>query len=140
MTNSEYNEAYYAEVQRKKTIMIRGILIGIIAVSIVGIGVWKVVLPALSPSTPVLGASTDLTDPETIQRVGSHMILPVGETPKVVTVSNVEEMKKTQPFFNSASNGDKLIIYSNKVVLYSPVSDRIIDIAQIRYSPPAQHN
>jgi hypothetical protein len=132
----QYDEAYYREVKRKKTIMISVIVSVLIIFGISGGVLWYITrTPESSLTANTLGATTDENPQEIIRKVGSHMTLPPGEIPKVVTVTNVAQMKKTQPFFTSASNGDKLLIYSTKVVLYSPISDRIIDIAQIRFTP-----
>jgi hypothetical protein len=133
MNDSEYDDAYYAEIARKRSILKKGFLIGIVIVSIMGIGVWQFVLP--HTANTVLGSTTELTDQQIIRKVGSHIVLPTGETPKIITVTNVNDMRKTQPFFASASNGDKLLIYSTKVILYNATSDRVIDIAQIKYTP-----
>jgi hypothetical protein len=77
-------------------------------------------------TTPV---TTD--DKAVIDKVAKHMILP-NETPKVVTIENVENLAREQVFFTKAKNGDKLIIYAQKVILYDSVLDKIIDMAQIR--------
>ena len=75
------------------------------------------------------GAATD--DSELIARVGKHLVLPL-EQPKVVTISNVEDLRRQQPFFLQAKNGDKLLVYSSRVILYNPDLDKIVDVAQIR--------
>jgi hypothetical protein len=67
----------------------------------------------------------------TIENVGKHLVLPK-EEPKVLSIANVEVLRKDQPFFNQANNGDKLLVFSQKVILYSPTLDKVIDIAQIR--------
>lgn len=133
MNDTEYDEAYYAEIQRKRSILKKSLVIGIIVISIAGFGIWQFVIP--HDTNTVLGSTTELTDQQIIRKVGSHIVLPSGETPKIITVTNVAEMKKTQPFFSSASNGDKLLIYSTKVILYNAITDRVIDIAQIKYTP-----
>ena len=126
--------------QKNRKIVFSSLLMGFLVVTIGGGILWMKFGPSSAstlsnqPGT-ALGISTD-TDPQhVIQRVGSHMILPSGEAPKVITVANVDQLRKTQPFFNSASNGDMLLVYATKVILYSPISDRIIDIAQIRFDP-----
>lgn len=68
-----------------------------------------------------------------IQQAGKHILLPTG-IPQVITVSNVDTLKKSQPFFSQAQNGNKLLIYSNKVIIYDPIGDRIIDVAYIKPS------
>ena len=75
--------------------------------------------------------SAQSNDQATITAVEKHILLP-NETPKVVTLSDVETLKKTQPFFAKASNGDKILVYTDKVILYSTFLDRILDIAYIK--------
>lgn len=70
-----------------------------------------------------------------IEKVRKHMVLP-DEEPKVLSIANVDLLKKEQPFFQQAKNGDKLIVFSQKVILYSPSTDRIVDVAQIRMPAP----
>ena len=80
--------------------------------------------------------SLDLTDKEItalVARVGKHVELP-NEKPQVATITNVDQLKIGQPFFRSARNEDKLLVFTNRVVLYRPGEDKVIDIAQIR--PP----
>ncbi len=72
-----------------------------------------------------------------VNRLEKHMILPE-EEPKVIVLNNVESLKQEQKFFSSAIDGDILYIYSQKVILYDPVKDKIKDIAQIRLNPPTE--
>lgn len=70
-------------------------------------------------------------DAGTVEKVGKHILLP-DEQPKVVVVQNAETLKKEQPFFSRAKDGDILLVYSTRVILYNPEIDKIIEIAQIR--------
>jgi hypothetical protein len=72
-----------------------------------------------------------------IKKVSNHLILP-DEEPKVLPLTNIDLLKKEQPFFSQAKNGDVLLIYSQKVILYDPATDRVVDIAQIRITPAIQ--
>jgi hypothetical protein len=74
---------------------------------------------------------TSAGDEEVVARVASHFVLPE-EQPKVVTITDADTLKIEQPFFAKAKNGDKLLVYSQKVILYSPVLDKIVEIAQIK--------
>lgn len=71
-----------------------------------------------------------------VSSVGHHLVLPQNEEPKLVTLSNVAMLKKNQQFFSSAKDGDKMLIYSAKVILYDPIADKVVDIAQIRPPTP----
>jgi hypothetical protein len=59
--------------------------------------------------------------------------LPANETPSLATVTNKEALSKTQLFFASAENGDKLLIYAKamKAILYRPSTDKIIEVEPI---------
>ena len=69
-----------------------------------------------------------------VTRVAKHIVLPE-EKPQVVVITNVDTLKKQQPFFTTAQNGDQLLVYPSKVILYRPTSDQIVDVAQIRLTP-----
>ena len=71
------------------------------------------------------------SDNEVLERVGKHLVLPP-EQPKVITIENVNDLRQEQPFFTQANNGDKLLVYSTRVILYDPQLDKVVDIAQIR--------
>lgn len=68
---------------------------------------------------------------ELLLKIGKHMHLPEG-IPSVITVTSVDQLKKDQPFFANAQNGHKLLVYQNKVIIYDPQKDLIVDIAYIR--------
>jgi hypothetical protein len=81
---------------------------------------------------------------DVLTEVGKLMVLPEGETPTIATVTDVERLRTNQPFFNSAKNGDKVIVYSKKAILYDPVAKKIIDTTIINPGspspPPAANN
>jgi hypothetical protein len=76
-------------------------------------------------------------------QVAKIMLLPEG-TPQVATVSDVDSLKKTQPFFNNAQNGDNVLIYKDEAILYRASTQKIINVAPITRDqsqsqlPPAQ--
>lgn len=85
---------------------------------------------------------TDLRDPavqqakiktETaalISRVGQLMVLPEGE-PTVATVIDSETLAKEQSFFRDAHNGDKVLIYKDKAILYDEANNRIVNVGPV---------
>ncbi len=72
-----------------------------------------------------------------VTQVGKHFLLPANETPHAITLANVDSLKKNQPFFANAKNGNILLVYSREVILYDPVIDKVINVAQIRIAPSA---
>lgn len=75
-------------------------------------------------------------DPKTVNQVitnvGTHIILPQGETPKVVRVTNPDLLKNNNFFVNSKKD-DRVLIYrqSNMVILYRPSIDKIVKVIYV---------
>ena len=71
-------------------------------------------------------------------QIGKLIELPGDETPTLATVSDVDKLRD-QPFFTSAQNGDKVLIFTNakKAILYRPSSGLIIDVAPVTIGPTA---
>ncbi len=67
-----------------------------------------------------------------VERVSKLIVLPVGETPTVATVTDPEKLKD-QAFFVNAVIGDKVLIYTTakKAILYNPTTNKIVDVAPL---------
>ncbi len=66
-----------------------------------------------------------------LSEVKKLIALPEAENPTVAIISDVEKMRQTNPFFSKAQNGNVLILYSTKAILYDPVKKIIIDVAPV---------
>ncbi len=64
--------------------------------------------------------------------VGKFMLLPTDETPTIATVTDVTKLNN-QPFFKSAKNGDKVLIYAKAqmAIVYNPSLHKIINVGPI---------
>ncbi len=73
---------------------------------------------------------------DTIAAVSKLMMLPEGEEPTVMQVTDVAKLKD-QPFFANAQNGDKVLIFTKakKAILYRVDTNKIIDVAPINMGP-----
>ncbi len=67
-----------------------------------------------------------------ISEVGDKMMIPMGETPTIATVTDVTKLEN-QPFFRNAQNGDKVMIFgsTNTAILYRPSIHKIVTVAPI---------
>lgn len=123
-----------------KKILLIGIIILLVLVS-AGIGggvVWlftkkeKAPAPVISLPMPTLSPtkSSITSNKEAIELVSRHMILP-SENPTVVIVNNAQMLAQAQGFFHNAKDGNIVLVYSQKVILYDPNLDKIVEVAYI---------
>jgi hypothetical protein len=87
-------------------------------------------------NNPTAAAQQDAKD--TIAAVGKLMMLPQGEEPTVMQITDISKLKD-QAFFANAQNGDKVIIYTKakKAILYRVGTNKIIDVAPVNLGPTA---
>ena len=74
---------------------------------------------------------TSATDPviaELVQTVFKHIFLPSGQV-QIATVVKADELRKVNPvFYQFAKEGDKVLIYADRAILYDPVADKVLDV------------
>lgn len=67
-----------------------------------------------------------------IARVASLIIVNPNEEPTIATVQDAEALRKSNPaFYKDAQNGDRLLVWSDKAVLYSPELDKLLAVMPI---------
>jgi len=76
-------------------------------------------------------ATRQLVD-ETTKAVGKLMILPSEDgTPTVLIIQDVEKLAKQQQFYKNAQNNDRLLIYKNQAIIYSPNRNIIVNVGPV---------
>jgi len=82
------------------------------------------------------GLATETETNDLIEKIGALMVLPEGEKPTLVSVTDKDKVKD-QPFFSKAENGDKVLVYTaaKKAILYRPSSDKIIEVGPVDIAP-----
>lgn len=117
-------------IERKPLLIIGGIILILLAMapSFYFYNKYQTVKKMLQNPSKV----TELENKAILEKVGKLIELPSGETPEIRTVTNVNDVK-SQPFFEKAQNGDKVLVYSQakKAVLYRPAINKIINFAPI---------
>ncbi|MDD5437603.1 MAG: LytR C-terminal domain-containing protein [Patescibacteria group bacterium] len=67
-----------------------------------------------------------------IARVGSLIMVNANEEPTIATVQDAEALRKSNPvFYKDAENGDRLLVWSDKAVLYSTRLDKLLAVMPI---------
>lgn len=79
----------------------------------------------------VIGANKDEVI-ELVAKVARHILLPEGEMPTVMSVTDKEKLSG-QAFFIHAKNGDKVLVYTEakKAFLYDPIADKILEVGPV---------
>jgi hypothetical protein len=85
-------------------------------------------------TTYVTYAYVSSGDGDLISKVGTHMMLPEHETPKVYIVQSEKADIFQNPSFKGIAVGDNVLTYSNagKVVIYRSSEDKIVNIVNLQ--------
>lgn len=81
----------------------------------------------------VVTGKTKQEDPKAlVARVAKHILLPTGEDPTIMTVTDKEKLSG-QSFFANAKNGDKVLVFerAKKAFLYDPGADMVIEVGPV---------
>jgi len=117
--------------QSKKYLMgmgLKGIAVVVLAVVALGFGATYFVGGSNNPAE---AGAEDLA--VVMQSVSELMLLPEGELPLMATVTNAEDLKKEQAFYENVMNGDKVLIYqqNQKAIIYSPSRNVIVNVGPV---------
>lgn len=72
---------------------------------------------------------------EIVEAVKKHIIIPGSIEPTVAAIVDVETLRRRNSFYNSAQNGDYLVITPTRAYLYDPDEDIIIDVIPVQLTP-----
>src|SRR3989344_1599693 len=100
-------------------------LLGLFLVVVVAGGGWWVYnrqslsdLANISANSPAKLSDSQVD--QLVARVGQFMVLPSDETPSVAIIRDVESLSQQQSFYRDAKNGDVLVVYSTRAIIYDP--------------------
>lgn len=118
-------------VRTKKKLNGTAILIALLTVLLIISGVLGYLyLQEKKKTDNPVEAATEETE-RLKEAVSRHMLLPDGD-PAIATIIDIEKLKGQNPdFYAKAENGDRLLVFKNKAVLYDPDKDLILNVAPI---------
>jgi hypothetical protein len=113
------------------------LFLGLVVVVLVGVGVWWAFSAQSGGSLANLSsnATVKLTDAqvkEVISRISKFMVVPTDETPSVVVLRDVQSLQAQQPFYNGAKDGDILVLYSNRAIIYDADANKLVAVGPIQ--------
>ena len=66
-----------------------------------------------------------------LERVGRLIELSSEEEPMIATIENVKKLRQEQPFFKNAENGDEVLVYQDKAIIYSIKNDILVNVGPV---------
>lgn len=107
-------------------------MILVIVIFVVGVGSGYLVYNRLSEKNSKENESVDKQITEILDELGSLILLPKDETPTVMSVMDVESLKKeNEEFYKDVVKGDILIIYSDKAIIFRREEKKIVNVAPV---------
>lgn len=74
------------------------------------------------------------------EKVGRH-ILVSSEEPTIAEIQDIEQLQDSNPaFYQNARNGDKVLAYSDKVVIYRESEDLIVSVTVVNRARTIQES
>lgn len=116
-------------LENLKRNLIAAVLGALFLAALAGVVYYRVQLNSLK-TNPQKAAEEEITS--VVAKVSELMVLPDGEAPNMLTVTDPAQLKD-QPFFARAEAGDKVLIYTNakKAILYSIAKNKIVEVAPL---------
>lgn len=71
---------------------------------------------------------------QVVKKLKTLMEIPT-EEPLVATITDAAKLKENEPFYKNAQNGDKVVIWREKAVIYRMESNRIVDFGVVIRQP-----
>ncbi len=112
------------------------IILGLVLVVVVAVGGWWAFTSqsdgGLANLSENAGAKlTDAQIQQVVERVGSFMVLPADETPTGVVLRDVATLAQQQSFYKDAKDGDVLLVYSSRAIIYDVQANKLVSVSPI---------
>lgn len=111
------------------------IVLGVLIVAAIGVGGW---FAYRSQSGGDLANLPDdvvrLSDEqvsEVVARVSKFIVVPEDEEPTVAVLRDTATLAERQPFYRGAKDGDILVIYSSRAIIYDPKANKLVHVGPI---------
>ena len=92
-------------------------------------------LPGNETGTSDVGSESKEEAQRIVAKVKTHIQIDDSVEPTVATIVDVETLKKRNPFYNRAKNGDHLIVTPDRAILFDMEADIILDVIPVQLEP-----
>jgi len=110
-------------------IVILVVLAALVLVALAAVMYFKPEKASLSDTASV---TTEEQAKTTVSKIKQILLVEGTEDPAVAEIKDVETVKKSNPeFYKNADNGDKLVVYSYRAIIFRESANQIINVAPI---------
>ncbi len=89
------------------------------------------------------GAEVELNEnekKELLAKIAEHIVIPSQQEPLIISINNAEQLISQQAFFAGAENGDMLLVYQDKALIYRPKQDVLINVGPVYLTNNEEQN
>ena len=113
------------------------LFLGLVLVVLVGAGGWwafrsqsgdDVAKLSQTPGAKLTDAQVD----SVVARISKFMVVPVDERPSVVVLKDTASLAQQQPFYKDSVDGNILVVYSTRAIIYDAVSNKLVGVSPIQ--------
>ncbi len=113
------------------------LLFGLVLVAVVSVGGWWAFSSQSSDDLANLSANAGakLTDAQVdavVARISKFMVVPETERPSVVVLQDTASLAQQQVFYKDAKDGDVLVVYSTRAIIYDPKANKLVSVSPIQ--------
>lgn len=143
VTQSAENNSISEPSKKNKKLTIKTIVIGLLIVALTGLSIyfWTDARQARQSSPEGVAQKNVAETTEVIDSLGKILLLSADQEPTVARVENPDTLKQSNPdFYKDIQQGDYLVLYPQRAIVYRKDINQIINIAPIINASNLQNN
>lgn len=74
-----------------------------------------------------------------LSAVREHIILDFSDRPLIVRIDDAQTLREQQDFFANSKNGDIVIVYHERAILYRPSRDILVNVGPVNFAETEQN-
>jgi len=122
--------------QVKKKPKVIFLILGVVVILIIILTYWYYGRSKTETVIDLSNQASEVTEQDkvadVIAKVSQLMILPEDGEPMVATILDAQALAAEQAFYADASDGDKLLIFPNRAIIYNPTNNIIVNVGEVR--------
>ena len=134
MPENESKEDKHAKEKKSNQINVKALIVVLILIASVGASLyfWQEAQDAKSTTPDAIASKNQEESSQIIGQLSSIILIQTESDPTVARVENPETLKAANPdFYADVQEGDYLVLYPQRAIIYRAPENKIINIAPI---------